>query len=58
MNIENLENLEAPVEKVKGCNYMLLLYPDNENHMKVLEKIQQSFDYACRIRQPLFSYIL
>ena len=47
MNIENLENLEAPVEKVKGCNYMLLLYPDNENHMKVLEKIQQSFDYAC-----------
>lgn len=46
MNIENLENLEDSVEKLKGCNYMLLLYPDNVNHMKALEKIQQSFDYA------------
>lgn len=33
-------------EKYRSRVHMLLLYPDNEQHCKAVEKIQQSYDYA------------
>lgn len=33
-------------EKYRSRVHMLLLYPDNEQHCKAIEKIKQSFDYA------------
>lgn len=35
------------VEKFKDRKFCLLLYPDNADHMDALEKIKQSYDYAC-----------
>ena len=33
-------------EKYRSRVHMLLLYPDNEQHVKAVEKIKQSYDYA------------
>jgi len=33
-------------EKYRSRTHMLLLYPDNEQHCKAVEKIKQSYDYA------------
>lgn len=33
-------------EKYRSRVHMLLLYPDNEQHTKAVEKIKQSYDYA------------
>ena len=33
-------------EKYRSRVHMLLLYPDNEQHCKAVEKIKQSYDYA------------
>lgn len=32
--------------KYRSRVHMILLYPDNENHVKVLDKISKSYDYA------------
>lgn len=32
-------------EKYKSKNHMVLLYPDNEQHMLAMEKIMKSYDY-------------
>ena len=34
------------MEKYRSRVHMLLLYPDNENHVEVLSKIMKSYDYA------------
>lgn len=34
-------------EKYRGRVHMILLYPDNEQHLDALYKIGQSYDYAC-----------
>lgn len=34
------------VEKYRARVHMLLLYPDNDNHVEVLSKIMKSYDYA------------
>lgn len=34
-------------EKFRDRKFMLLLYPDNEQHCIALDKIQQSFHFAC-----------
>lgn len=33
-------------EKYRARVHMLLLYPDCESHVKAIEKIKQSYDYA------------
>lgn len=33
-------------EKYRSRVHMLLLYPENEQHQKAVEKVQQSYDYA------------
>lgn len=33
-------------EKYRSRVHMILLYPDNENHLEVLSKISKSYDYA------------
>lgn len=33
-------------EKYRNRTHLLELYPDNESHVKALEKIKQSYDYA------------
>lgn len=34
------------MDKYRARVHMLLLYPDNENHVEVLSKIMKSYDYA------------
>ena len=34
-------------EKYRGRIHMLMLYPDNEQHCQAMEKIAQSYDFAC-----------
>lgn len=34
------------MEKYRSRVHMILLYPDNENHVEVLRKISKSYDYA------------
>lgn len=34
-------------DKYRGRVHMLLLYPDNEQHLDALYKLAQSYDYAC-----------
>lgn len=34
-------------EKYRSRVHMLLLYPEDQTHVKALEKIKQSYDYAC-----------
>ena len=38
--------LRMSKEKYRSRVHMLLLYPDCESHVKAVEKIQQSYDYA------------
>lgn len=47
IKIQNMERgFYMSLEKYRSRVHMLLLYPENEQHRKAVEKIEQTYDYA------------